>query len=97
MLCRGEGSFEFYFSIIKILVLVTKFKLWETNMLFSFNFCIQAYHQYGVGSTPAFVNHKKGALDSQPQVIEFTSRLAMIGGSLRVLRLLPPLKLVATI
>ena len=40
---------------------------------------------------------QKGALDSQPQVIKFTSCLAMVGGSLRVLRLLPPLKLVAII
>jgi hypothetical protein len=37
------------------------------------------------------------ALDSQPQVIKFTSCLPMVGGSLRVLRLLPPLKLVAMI
>ena len=39
----------------------------------------------------------KGALDSQPHVIKFTSCLPMVGGSLRVLRLLPPLKLVAMI
>jgi len=44
-----------------------------------------------------FVNYKKGALDSQPQVINFTSCLPMVGGSLRVLRLPPPLKLVAMI
>jgi hypothetical protein len=40
---------------------------------------------------------KKGALDLQPQVIKITSCLPMVGGSLRVLRLLPPLKLVAMI
>jgi phosphohistidine swiveling domain-containing protein len=40
---------------------------------------------------------RKGALRSQPQVIKFTSYLPMVGGSLRVLRLLPPLKLVAMI
>ena len=40
---------------------------------------------------------KKGALDLQPKVIKFTSCLPMVGGSLRVLRLLPPLKLVAMI
>jgi hypothetical protein len=40
---------------------------------------------------------KKGALDSQLQVIKLTSYLPMVGGSLRVLRLLPPLKLVAMI
>jgi hypothetical protein len=44
-----------------------------------------------------FVNYKKGALDSQPQVIKFTNCLPMVGGSLRVLRLPPPLKLVAMI
>jgi len=33
----------------------------------------------------------------QPQVIKFTNCLSMVGGSLRVLRLLPPLKLVAMI
>jgi len=46
---------------------------------------------------PGFVNYKKGAFDSQPQVIKFTSCLPMDGDSLRVLRLLPPLKLVAMI
>jgi hypothetical protein len=40
---------------------------------------------------------KKGALDSQPHVIKFTSCLPMVGGSLQVLRLLPPLKLAAMI
>ena len=47
------------------------------------------------GFAPGFVNYKKGALDSQPQVIKLTSCLSMVGGSPRVLRLLPPLKLVA--
>ena len=49
------------------------------------------------GFAPDFVNYKKGALDSQPQVEKLTSCLSMVGGSLRVLRLLPPLKLVAMI
>ena len=44
-----------------------------------------------------YVNYKKGPLDSQSQVIKFTSCLPMVGGSLRVLRLLPPLKLDAMI
>jgi hypothetical protein len=48
---------------------------WITQQL------IQDYHQYG------FVNYKKGALDSQPQVIKFTSCLPMVGGTLWVLRL----------
>jgi len=34
---------------------------------------------------PSLVNYKKGALDSQPQVIKFTSCLPRVGGSLRVL------------
>ena len=46
---------------------------------------------------PSFVNYKKGALDSQLQVIKFTICLPMVGGFLRILRLLPPLKLVAMI
>ena len=49
------------------------------------------------GFAPGFVNYKKGALDSQPPVIKFTSCLPIVGGSLRVLRLLLPQKLVAMI
>ena len=47
---------------------------------------------YSVGSRPALWITKKGAFDSQPQVIKFTSCLPMVGGSLQVLPLLPPLK-----
>ena len=46
------------------------------------------------GFAPCFVNYKKGALDSQPQAIKFTSCLPMVNGSLRAVQLLPPLKLV---
>ena len=46
---------------------------------------------------PGFVNYKKGVLDMQSQVIKITSCLPMVGGSLRVLRLLPSLKLVTMI
>jgi hypothetical protein len=45
-----------------------------------------------MGSRPALQITKKGALDSQLQVIKFTSCLPMVSGSLRVFRLLPPLK-----
>jgi hypothetical protein len=38
------------------------------------------------GFPPSFVNYKKGALDSQSQVIKFTSCLPRIRGSHRVLR-----------
>jgi hypothetical protein len=51
----------------------------------------KAHMAYGTGEL------KKGTLDSQLQVIKLTSCLPMVGGSLRVLRLLPPLKLVAMI
>jgi hypothetical protein len=50
-----------------------------------------------VGSRPDLQITKKGALDSQPQVIKITSCLPRVGGSLRVLRLPPPLQLVAMI
>jgi hypothetical protein len=46
---------------------------------------------------PGFANYKKGTLDSQPLVIKFTSCLPRVGGSLRLLRFHPPLKLVAMI
>jgi hypothetical protein len=46
---------------------------------------------------PGFVNYKKGALISQPQVIKLTSCLPMVDGSLWILRLPPPPKLVAMI
>ena len=36
------------------------------------------------GLVPSFVNYKKGTLDSQPQVIKFTSCLSRVGGSLWV-------------
>jgi hypothetical protein len=49
------------------------------------------------GFAPGFVNYKKGVLDSQLQVIKLSSYLPMVGDSLRVLWLLPPLKLVAMI
>ena len=49
------------------------------------------------GFASGFVNYKKGAQDSQLQVIKFVNCLPMVGGSLRVLRFLPPLKLVAMI
>jgi len=49
------------------------------------------------GFVPSFINYKKGALDSQPQVIKFTSCLPSVSGSLRVRRLPPSLKLVAMI
>jgi hypothetical protein len=45
-----------------------------------------------VGSHPALLITKKGAFDSQQQVIKLTSCLPTVGGSLRVLLLLPPNK-----
>jgi hypothetical protein len=44
-----------------------------------------------------FVDYKEGALDSQPQDIKLSSCLSMVGVSLRVLRHLTQLRLVAMI
>jgi hypothetical protein len=44
-------------------------------------FLLYLCHKYGVGSRLALYNTKNGALDSQPQVIKFTSCLPMVGGS----------------
>ena len=55
-----------------------------------------AYHKFVVGSRLALLIRKKDTLDSQPEVIQFTSCFPMIG-SLRVLRLLPPIKVVGMI
>jgi hypothetical protein len=41
-----------------------------------------------MGSRPFFVNYKKAALDSQPQMLKLTNFLPMVGGSLNVLQLL---------
>ena len=49
------------------------------------------------GFVLGFVNSKKGCTRLAAHVIKFTSCLPMVGGSLRVLRLPPPLKLVAII
>ena len=47
------------------------------------------------GLAPGVVIHKKGCTRLAAQVIKCISCLPMVGGSLRVLRRLPPLKLVA--
>jgi hypothetical protein len=89
MFARGLNFHSFYnFSII----------LWNySDILLSFDFYfIIALYSF-CANAPGCVNYKKGALDSQPQVIKFTICLPMVCGSLRVLRLLPPLKLVAMI
>ena len=46
------------------------------------------------GFTPAFVNYKKGCTRLAVASDKVTSCLPMVGGSFRVLRLLPPLKVV---
>jgi hypothetical protein len=45
---------------------------WITQQL------IQAYHQYGVNHARLCKLQKKGELDSQPQVIKFTSCLPAV-------------------
>ena len=74
-------SFKQLFFIICVQVVTTRTSLSQIRREFA----------------PSFVNYKKGALDSQPQVIKFTSFLPRVGGSPRVLRLPPLLKLVAMI
>jgi hypothetical protein len=59
---------------------------------------IRQFVVFHLVNEPGVYNYEiEGALDSQPQVIKFTSCLPMVGGSLRVLRLLPPLKLAVMI
>ena len=47
------------------------------------------------GFASGFVNYKKDKLDSQPQLIKFTSCFPVVGGSLQILRIIPQLKHVA--
>ena len=53
---------------------------------FTITYVISAYHHWCCEfesrseREPGFVNYKKGALDSQPQVIKFASCMPMIGG-----------------
>ena len=85
-------------------------KFWKSKKKFFWNldyFCIVLNIKKDPGGSMSWVvglpstSYKpitnSAALDSQPQVIMFTSCLSTVGGSLRVLRLLPPLKLVAMI
>jgi hypothetical protein len=44
-------------------------------------------YQYCMGSRPVFVNYKKAALDSQPQMLKLTNFLPIVGGSLKGLQL----------
>ena len=80
--------------IYKLIIKLRRFDWSEYNIIKGHMKAKQ--HIVRCGFTPSFVDYKKGALDSQPQVINFSSCLLMVGGSLRVLRLLP-LKLVAMI
>jgi hypothetical protein len=50
-----------------------------------------------MGSCPVFVNYKKAALDSQPQMLKLTNCLPMVGGSLKVLQLLAHQRMAAMI
>ena len=65
-------------------------------MIYRHHFC-SSISGAGVAQSLGFCVVAVRSLDSQPQVIKLTSCLPMVGGSLRVLRLLPPGKLVAMI
>ena len=82
------GTIFFYFTLQRFTALLGVFRIVIDTVV---NHSIRRKFVSG------FVNYKKGALDSQPQVIKFTSCLPMVSGSLRVLQLLPPLKLVTMI
>jgi hypothetical protein len=97
---------QFNFCVADVVMLLTCFFHFKsicivTSIYFvDVSFCSTCYTSLSPirrGFAPGFVNYNKGALNSLPQVIKFTSCLPMVGGSLRVLRLLPPLKLVVMI
>jgi hypothetical protein len=82
------------FKLENVLVSLHSLKIWASAPLFLRNGELLGHSPIHTslspirrGFAPGFVNYKKGALDSQPQVIKFTSCLHMVGGSLRVLRL----------
>jgi len=77
-------------EIERVLQSYEQFVLDETQL-------IQAYHQIRRGFAPGFVNYKKECTRLAAASDKVYQLLAMVGGSLRVLRLLPPLKLVAMI
>jgi hypothetical protein len=68
----------------------------QDNTIISLSWYFTIGHK-NKGNIRISLNYQKGALDSRPQVIKFTSYLPRAGGSLRVLRRPPPLKLVAMI
>jgi hypothetical protein len=61
---------------------------WVVHLLTNVTFYVNKLFDHLIGARLRKLR-KNGALDSQPQVIKF---LPMVGGSLRVLRLLRPLK-----
>ena len=74
---------------MKFIMLVSKLKEISPS--------VSCWNENNIKNDVRLCKLQKGALDSQPQVIKFSSCLPMVGGSLRVLRLLPLLKLVAMI
>ena len=79
-----NSSYNFFVDVMS--------KCWLVNKWFYQVCIISLMSFFKLSSCPALWITKKGGLDSQPQVIKFTSCLQMVGGSLQVLRLLPPLR-----
>jgi hypothetical protein len=95
-LIHGEVSNDQYTSLF-VLFCVLAIALFIVPLLTASGIYKLFYNLSSIrrGFAPGFVNYEKGALDSQPQVIKLTSCFPMVGCSLRVLWLLPLLKLVA--
>jgi len=72
------------------------FKLVLRLRVLLINLCNCCVYPYAFGFE-FYITSDFSSNNSQPQVIKFTRCLPMVGGSLRVLRLLPPLILVAMI
>ena len=81
-------------TLLSYLLLRARVAQWGRSLDLTAHTSVSAIRR---GFAPSFVNCKKGPLDSQPHVKKFTSCLPRVGGSLQVLRLPPPLKLVAMI
>jgi hypothetical protein len=86
---HNTSKLAFYFYIFPQMFYSMESKMWHRRPILSHNPIQSIRHGFAL----VFVNYKKGALDSQPHVIIFTCCLPMVSGSLRVLQLLPPLKL----
>ena len=97
MRCSLPFHLAFLYLLIKSLVICVRVRVAQWVRSLDYLATHASLSPIRRGFAPGFVSYKNGAFESQPQVIKLTYCLSMIGGSLRVLRLLPLLKLVAMI